>query len=106
MKQLMEYVRKKRKGQRLKAGVLLAKRVKKGKEKKVLVGWSKCKLTGKTPDKFNRTRGLEIAEGRINDRLENKKSKKSTVPPSIKEQVKAFVKRCETYFETKEVKVV
>lgn len=106
MKCLMEYVRKQRKGQRLKVGVLLALKVKSAKGKKrVLVGWSKCKLTGEHPDKFNRNKGMEIAEGRINSRLEDKKVK-TKVPPSIKEQVKTFVDRCKTYFETKEVKVV
>lgn len=106
MKQLMEYVRKQRKGQRLKAGVLLAKKIKSDKgKKKILVGWSKCKLTGENADKFDREKGLEIAEGRINSRLEDKKAK-TKVPPSIKGQVKAFVERCKVYFETKEVKVV
>jgi hypothetical protein len=104
MKQLMEYVRKQRKGQRLKVGVLLAQKIKTKKGKRILIGWSKCKLTGKNADKFNRTRGLEIAEGRIQSRLE--KQAKTKVPPSIKEQVKAFVERCKVYFETKEVKVV
>jgi hypothetical protein len=105
MKQLMEYVRKQRKGQRVKVGVLLAQKVKvKGKGKRILIGWSKCKLTGKTPDKFDRERGLAIAGGRIQSRLE--KQAKTKVPPSMKEQVKAFVERCKLYFETKEVKVV
>jgi hypothetical protein len=49
--------------------------------------------------------GLQIAEGRIANRLE-KKEKKTEIPPSIKEQVKAFAERCKTYFKTKEVKVV
>ncbi len=104
MKQLMEYLRKTKKGQRVKSGVLLAKRVKTKKGKRVLIGWSKCKLTGKTPDKFNREMGLQIAEGRIESRLGE--AKKTKVPPSIKEQVKTFVERCKVYFKTKEVKVV
>ena len=104
-KELMEYLRKRRNGQRIKSGVLLAKRVKTKKGKRVLVGWSKCKLTGKTPDKFDRAMGLQIAEGRITSRIENG-TKKTKLPPSIKEQVQAFVKRCKDYFKTKEVKVV
>jgi hypothetical protein len=102
MKQLMEYLRKRRNGQRVKSGVLLAKRVKTKKGKRVLIGWSKCKLK---VDKFNREMGLQIAEGRITSRVENG-AKKTKVPPSIKEQVKAFVERCKNYFKTKEVKVV
>jgi hypothetical protein len=100
--ELMEYLRKNRKGQRVKSGVLLAKKVKTKKGKRVLVGWSKCKLT---VDKFNRERGIEIATGRIENRLK-KKEKKTKVPPSIKEQVKVFAERCKVYFKTKEVKVV
>ncbi len=104
--ELMEYLRKVRKGQRVKSGVLLAKRVKTKKgNKRVLVGWSKCKLTGETPDKFDREMGLQIASGRIQSRLD-KTVKKTKVPPSIQEQVDSFVKRCKTYFKTKEVKVV
>lgn len=102
---LMQYLRKQRGGQKVKSGVLVAKKVKTKKGKRVLVGWSKCKLTGKTPDKFNREMGLQIAEGRIKARLD-KTAKKMKVPPSIKEQVDAFVKRCKEYFKTKEVKVV
>ena len=102
MKQLMEYLRKQRKGQRVKSGILLAKRVKTKKGKRVLIGWSKCKLK---VDKFDRERGLEIAEGRITSRLESG-AKKTKIPPSIKVQVKAFTERCKSYFKTKEVKVV
>ena len=101
--ELMEYLRKTRKGQRVKSGILLAKRVKTKKgNKRVLIGWSKCKLT---VDKFDRERGLEIASGRIQSRLD-KTAKKTKVPPSIQEQMDSFVKRCKTYFKTKEVKVV
>lgn len=106
MNTLMQYVRKQRGGQQVRSGVLLAKKVKTktktGKRvKRVLVGWSKCKLT---VDEFDRKRGVEIAEGRIQSRLET--AKKTKVPPSIKEQVKTFVERCKQYFKTKEVKVV
>lgn len=98
---LLQYVRKQRGGKRVKAGVLLAKKVETSKGKKrVLVGWSKCKLT---VDKFDRELGTQIAEGRIDQR---KKQKKTKVPPSMKEQVKEFVERCKVYFKTKEVKVV
>ena len=98
---LVQYLRKQRGGKRVKSGVLLAKKVKTSKGKnKVIVGWSKCKLT---VDKFDRQLGLEIAEGRIDNRKD--KEKKTKVPPSIKEQVKEFVDRCKSYFKTKEVKV-
>lgn len=101
-KGLMEYLRKRRGGKRVKSGVLLATKVKNKKGKKrILVGWSKCKLT---VDKFNREIGMQIAEGRIASRL-NKEKKKTKVPPSIKEQVEEFVKRCEVYYKTKEVRV-
>jgi len=98
---LLQYLRKRRNGAEVRSGVLLAKKVKVKKGQRVLVGWSKCKLT---VDKFNRELGMQIAEGRIDSRLNN--VKKTKVPPSIKEQVDAFVKRCKVYFKTKEVKVV
>ena len=98
---LLQYLKKQRGGKRVKSGVLLAKKVKTKKGKRVLVGWSKCKLT---VDKFDRTMGLQIAEGRIQARLN--KEKKTKLPPSIKEQVNEFVERCKSYFKTKEVKVV
>jgi hypothetical protein len=101
--ELMEYLRKRRNGQRVKSGVLLARRVKTKKgNKRVLIGWSKCKLT---VDKFDRSMGVQIASGRIQSRLD-KTAKKTKIPPSIQEQVESFVKRCKTYFKTKEVKVV
>lgn len=100
---LLQYLRKNRGGKRVKSGVLLATKVKTKKGKKrILVGWSKCKLT---VDKFNREIGMQIAEGRIKSRLE-KTDKKTKLPHSIKEQVEEFVKRCQVYYKTKEVKVV
>lgn len=99
---LLQYLRKQRGGKRVKSGVMLAKKVKSKKGKnRVLIGWSKCKLT---VDKFDRQIGMQIAEGRIDSRLE-KKDKKTKVPPSIKGQVEQFVERCKVYFKTKEVKV-
>lgn len=97
---LIQYLRKNRGGKRVKSGVMLAKKVKTKKGKRVFVGWSKCKLT---VDKFNREIGLQIAEGRIDA---HKKEKKTKLPPSIKDQVKAFAERCKVYYKTKEVKVV
>lgn len=98
---LLQYLRKQRGGQRVKSGVMLAKKVKTKKGKsRVLVGWSKCKLK---VDKFDRQIGIQIAEGRIESRLN--KEKKTKLPPSIKEPMEAFVKRCKVYFKTKEVKV-
>src|SRR5579885_562520 len=98
---LLQYLRKQRNGQRVRSGVLLAKKVKTKKGKRVLVGWSKCKLT---VDRFDREMGVQIAEGRIKARLD-KTAKKTKLPPSIKEQVEEFVERCKVYFKTKEVKV-
>lgn len=97
---LVQYLRKNRGGKRVKSGVMLAKKVKTKKGNRVFVGWSKCKLT---VDKFNREIGLQIAKGRIDA---HKKEKKTKVPPSIKDQVKAFAERCKLYFKTKEVKIV
>lgn len=101
---LLQYLRKKRAGQNAKTGILIAKKVKNKKGKnRVLVGWSKCKL--KT-DVFDREIGMQIAEGRIAKRIEKgKKEKKEKLPPSIKEQVEEFVKRCKLYYKTDEVKV-
>jgi hypothetical protein len=97
---LLQYVRKG--SQRVRAGVLLARKVKKNKKVKVLVGWSKCKLT---VDKFDPVRGKEIAEGRIQRRLEGDKGK-GKVPHSIKDKVKEFVERAKRYYKTENVKVV
>lgn len=101
MDELVQYLRKRRGGKRLRAGVMLARKVKDNKKAKVLVGWSKCKLA---VDKFDADRGKEIAEGRITQRLLGKENK-SKVPHSIKESVKEFVERAKRYFKTEKVKV-
>ncbi len=112
---LVQYLRRKRGGRPVKAGVMLAKEVAlKDKDGKVLVGWSKCKLS---TDKFDAKLGVEIAESRINSRL-NRSKKKVKVDPtektngtgnpphSMRDDLKNFVKRCKRYFKTKNVKVV
>jgi hypothetical protein len=100
---LLQYLRKKRAGQNAKIGILVAKKVKNKKGKnKVLVGWSKCKLTA---DVFDKEIGMQIAEGRIASRVAKGKKAKEKVPPSIKPQLDAFVERCKLYFKTTEVKV-
>lgn len=100
MDDLLQYVRKG--SQRVRAGVLVARKFKKNKKIKVFVGWSKCKLAA---DKFDASRGKEIAEGRIQQRLDGRKSK-SKVPHSIKGKVEEFVERAKRYFKTENVKVV
>lgn len=96
MEDLVQYIRKKRGGQRVKAGVMIARKVKRKDRKEVLVGWSKCKLSA---DKFDPQRGREIAEARIEARI--KKGRKTKAPPSIKDDLKKFMERCERYFDRK-----
>ena len=69
-------------------------------KKRVLVGWSKCKVN---VDKFNVEIGKQIAEGRIKARLDERE--KHELPPSMEDQVKQFVDRCKVYFKTKKVEV-
>lgn len=99
---LMQYVRKMRGGKHVRAGVLIARKIKKNKKVRVLVAWSKCKLG---IDKFDAFRGKEIAEGRIQKRLDGNKGKHK-VPHSIKDSVNEFVERSKRYFKTENVKVV
>ncbi len=98
---LFQYLRKRRGGKVVKSGVLVAQKVK----GKVLVGWSKCKLTGGHPDTFDVERGKDIANGRIHAFL-NEERDGHEVPPSIRDNVKEFTERCKRYFKTKKVKVV
>lgn len=100
MDDLLQYLRKWRGGKRLRAGVMIARKVKKNKKVKVLVGWSKCKLK---VDEFDAVRGKEIAEGRITQKLLGRG--KSKVPHSMKDSVKEFVERAKRYFKTENVKV-
>lgn len=101
---LVQYLRRKRSGRSVKAGVMLAKEVsQKDKNGKVLVGWSKCKLA---VDKFDPKLGVDIAEKRIQARLDKERDKKRKVPDSMAEDLETFVERCKRYFKTKNVKVV
>lgn len=100
MDDLLQYLRKRRGGKRMRAGVMIARKVKKNKKVKVLIGWSKCKLA---VDKFDVVLGKEIAEGRIFQKLLGKS--KSKVPHSIRDSVKEFVERAKRYFKTENVKV-
>ena len=98
---LFQYLRKRRGGKNVKSGVLLGRKVK----GRVLVGWSKCKLTGKNPDTFDVQRGLDIAQGRIQSFVDEHRNGHQ-VPPSIEDNLKKFVNRCKRYFKVKKVKVV
>jgi hypothetical protein len=98
---LFQYLRRRKGGKVEKNGVMLAQKVK---GKGVLVAWSKCKVTGPFADKFDVTRGVDIAKGRIQAYVDEKRN--SDVPPSIKERVQEFVTRAKKYFKTKKVKVV
>lgn len=102
MDSLMQYVRKRRGGHRVKSGVLFARKLKVGRTAKVLVGWSKCKLT---VDKFDADRGMEIASARIDAHLA-KEREKHDVPPSMVDEVKEFKERCKRYFKVKTVELV
>lgn len=100
---LVLHLRRRRGGKNMRAGVLLARKIS---GKKVVVGWSKCKLTSRgdtPPDTFDPQLGLKIAEGRIAAFVSDGQA--HTLPPSMKDKVDEFVKRCQRYFKTDNVKV-
>lgn len=105
MESLMQYLRKRRDGKQVKSGVLVARKIVSSKHKKVLVGWSKCKISGLRADKFDPKLGYDIANSRIETHLSEEREDRK-VPPSIQAAVDEFVDRCKRYFKTDKVKVV
>jgi len=95
---LLEYVRKRRKGQLQRVGLMLAQKVK----GTVYVSWSKCWMQ---KDKFNPEFGQNLAKDRIKIHVQEER-KPHPVPNSMDEAMSRFLKRCKRYFKTKKVKVV
>lgn len=95
---LVEYVRKRRRGQLQRVGLMLARKVK----DKVYVGWSKCWVQ---KDVFNPEFGKVVAEDRIKKHISEEREP-HPVPHSMNECMDRFLKRCKRYYKTKKVKVV
>ena len=94
---IIEYVRIWRQKKSQRVGVFVAFE----KEGKVVVGWSKCRVTGDKRDKFDKSLGLIIAEGRtaaLTDKAE-KRHLMTTVPVSMADQYDHFLDRCSRHFK-------
>ena len=89
MKTIHQYVKRNVNGNKQIVGVLLGGM---GDDKIIRIGWSKTAVS--RGDRFDRDRGMKIAEGRM-----TRSVKGVTVPHSMKKDAKEFRKRCRRYFQ-------
>jgi hypothetical protein len=89
--QIHQYVKKVINGHRQTVGLMLAQKDEGG---VVRIGWSKVAVT--KGDRFDKERGMQIAEGRINS---NKSLSNVVFPRSMEKDLANFQKRCDRYFK-------
>ena len=91
-KEIYRYVRD---GHNRKVGIVLAKDV----NGRIGVGWSKCKVRGKNPDKFDRDLGLTIARARAEKHARKGREYLEThVAQSVKKPLINFAKSAHRYY--------
>jgi hypothetical protein len=113
--EIVQYIRRSRRGTNALVGVMVARKVVKpaAKNRKVtkstgkdqlVVGWSKCNV-GK--DRFDKTLGLHIARSRIEKAIAEgaqptrNERQHHPIPDSIQDDLKQFQERAAHYFRTK-----
>ena len=101
MKELIEYVRQRKHGRNEKVGVLVGSSEN---GDPINIGWSKVMLRqeGEAKDTFDKTRGLQIARGRL---MSNRYSqvKPPKLPHIIRKKLPKFQERCLKYFKGAEL---
>lgn len=89
-KEIVEYIKQNKKGQRVKSGVLVAVQ----NDGVIRIGWSKCNF--KLGDVFDKDEGYKLALARTQPEYE---AFSKSAPSTIKKQIRALASRSIRYFK-------